>query len=113
METKIWHNPKCTKSRQALALLKDHGIEPEIYLYLDTPPTLSELKEVLKSLGISAQDLARKGEAAYKEGALKDADEGELLKAMVAEPRLIERPIVLTKKGAVIGRPTEKILDII
>jgi len=113
MDTTIWHNPRCTKSRQALALLREHGIEPKVYLYLDTPPSLSDLKKVLKTLGITAQDLARKGEDAYKDGGLKDADDAGVLKAMVAEPRLIERPIVITEKGAVIGRPTEKILEII
>jgi arsenate reductase len=89
----IYHNPRCSKSRQTLQLLLDNGIEPEIVLYLDTPPKAASLKQLLAKLGISARDLLRKGEQAYKD--------------------LVERPIVICGDQAVLGRPPENALQLI
>jgi len=111
----IYHNPRCSKSRQALELLRQRGIEPEIVEYLKTPPDKAELKRILKLLGLTPRALMRKGEAVYKEKRLDDpklTDE-QLIAAMVAYPVLIERPIVLAGKKAALGRPPEKVLDIL
>ncbi|HVO17444.1 MAG TPA: arsenate reductase (glutaredoxin) [Alphaproteobacteria bacterium] len=111
----IYHNPRCSKSRQALELLRQRGIEPEIVEYLKTPPDKAELKRILKLLGLTPRALMRKGEAVYKEKRLDDpklTDE-RLIAAMVANPVLIERPIVLAGKKAALGRPPEKVLDIL
>jgi arsenate reductase len=111
----IYHNPRCSKSRQALELLRQRGIEPEIVEYLKTPPDKAELKRILKLLGLTPRALMRKGEAVYKEKRLDDpklTDE-QLIAAMVANPVLIERPIVLAGKKAALGRPPEKVLDIL
>lgn len=110
----IYHNPRCSKSRQALALLEDKGIKTDVVLYLESPPDQKALRAILKKLGIAARDLLRKGEDEYKQlqldnPALSDAD---LLNAMCAHPRLIERPIVINGNRAVIGRPPEKVLEI-
>lgn len=113
MDVTIWHNPRCTKSREGLALLQEKGITPTVYLYLDTPPDRTQLEEILVALKVKASDLVRRKEQAFKDQNLKDADDEKILAAMLAEPRLIERPIVVTPKGAVIGRPTEKILEIL
>ncbi len=116
MSTKFFHNPRCSKSRQTLQLLKDKGVEPEIVEYLKTPPTEQELKEVLNLLDMKPRDLMRKKEAEYKANNLDDeslSDE-DLIAAMVKFPKLIERPIVITEdKKAALGRPPESILDII
>ncbi len=114
-EFTLYHNPRCSKSRQTLALLQDNGVEPEIVLYLDTPPNESELKSLLKKLGLSARDLLRKGEAAYKENGLSDTtlSEQALIDAMLAHPKLIERPIVVHGSRAVLGRPPENALELI
>lgn len=111
----ILHNPRCSKSRQTLALLEEKGIEPDIIQYLDTPPTAVELKTILTKLGISARDLLRKGEDDYKALNLQDPNlsEDELIEAMVTHPRLIERPIVINNDKAKIGRPPESVLDIV
>lgn len=111
----LYHNPRCSKSRTALALLHDHGIEPEVRLYLEQPPTAAELKQVLSKLGISARALLRKSEAAYKELNLADESlsEAALIKAMVAHPKLIERPIAITKDRAIVGRPPENLLALL
>ena len=110
----IWHNPRCSKSRQTLALLQDHGIEPEDVRYLETPPSKQQIKDILKKLGIPAIDLARRGESAFKALALsKDASEAELIDAMSKEPVLIERPVVVHGDRAVLGRPPENVLDLI
>ena len=113
--TTIYHNPRCSKSRETLQLLQDKGISPDIVLYLDTPPDAKTLKEILKKLKIGARDLMRKGEAEYKELNLADAalSEDQLVDAMVAHPRLIERPIVVHGKKAALGRPPEQVLDIL
>lgn len=111
----ILHNPRCSKSRQTLALLEEKGIEPEIIKYLDTPPSATELKAILQKLGISARDLLRKGEDDYKALNLKDSSlsEDALIEAMVEHPKLIERPIVIKDNKARLGRPPESVLDII
>lgn len=111
----IYHNPRCSKSRQTLQLLQDNQIEPEVVLYLETPPDAATLKSLLKKLRISARDLLRKGEDAYRELNLGDASLGEdaLIAAMVADPKLIERPIVVKDETAVLGRPPENVLELL
>ncbi|MEA3373939.1 MAG: arsenate reductase (glutaredoxin) [Campylobacterota bacterium] len=110
----IWHNPRCSKSRQGLALLEDNGIAPDVLKYLDTPPTAEEIKAVLKKLGITARELIRTKEAEYKELGLKDIDDEErLIEAMAVHPKLIERPVVIVGDKAVIGRPPEKVLELV
>jgi len=111
----IYHNPRCSKSRQTLALLQERNIEPEIILYLDAPPSATELKTLLTQLGISARALLRKGEEAYKTHQLKNPDlsDAELIAFMVQFPKLIERPIVVAGNRAALGRPPEQVLDIL
>ena len=111
----IYHNPRCSKSRQTLQLLQENNIEPEIVLYLETPPDASALKDILGKLGIAPRDLLRKGEDAYKELNLKDAAHSDdtLIDAMVSHPKLIERPIVIKGEKAVLGRPPENVLELI
>ncbi|EIF50731.1 arsenate reductase (glutaredoxin) [Sulfurovum sp. AR] len=110
----IWHNPRCSKSRNAAALLEEKGVEAEVVKYLDTPPSKEELKAVLKMLGISARELMRTKEAIYKELNLKEeTDEEKLIEAMVENPKLIERPIVIKDGKAAIGRPIENIIDLL
>lgn len=111
----IYHNPRCSKSRQTLALLEEKGIAPEIILYLDTPPTADELVAVLKKLGMQARELMRKGEDEYKALNLDDASlaETDLVAAMASHPKLIERPIVIRGKKALIGRPPENVLQLL
>ena len=115
MSLKIFHNPRCSKSRQTLDLLTDKGFEPEIVKYLETPPTAAELREILALLGLGARDLLRSGEAEFKELGLGDASlgEDELIDAMVRHPKLIQRPIVVTDKAARLGRPPESVLEIL
>lgn len=113
--TTIYHNPRCSKSRQTLALLEEKGVEPEVVLYLETPPDAATLRDLLARLGKSPRELMRKGEAAYKENGLADpalSDE-ELIEAMVRHPKLIERPIVVNGERAALGRPPENVLDIL
>ena len=111
----IYHNPRCSKSRQTLALLEERGIAPEIVLYLETPPTAEVLDDILKKLGISARELLRKGEDVYKENNLSDASLSpqQLIDAMVENPKLIERPIVINGDKAALGRPPEQVLSIL
>lgn len=110
----LWHNPRCSKSRQALALLENEGVEAEIFKYLNHAPEVSEIKKILKMLGISARELMRTKESVYKELGLKDVDdEAVLIKAMSEHPKLIERPIFIKGNKAVIGRPPEKVLEIL
>jgi arsenate reductase len=115
MTIEIFHNPRCSKSRATLALLQEQGVEPAVRLYLDDPPDAAELRAILNKLGIAARDLLRKGEAEYRELGLADETLGEsrLIAAMVAHPRLIERPIVITGARAAIGRPPESVLEIL
>lgn len=110
----IYHNPRCSKSRQTLALLQEEGIEPLVVYYLDNPPTVDGLRQLLQRLGLSARDLVRSKEAEYKNAGLdKHSDEEELLAAMAAHPKLIERPIVVRGERAVLGRPPENVLELI
>ncbi len=110
----IWHNPRCSKSRNAAALLEEKGIEAEVVKYLDTPPTKEEIKSVLEMLGISARELMRTKESVYKELGLKEVEEEEkLIEAMAEHPKLIERPIVIKGSKAAIGRPIEKIIELL
>ncbi|MFK7732106.1 MAG: arsenate reductase (glutaredoxin) [Pseudomonadales bacterium] len=115
----IFHNPRCSKSRQTLALLEENGIEPEIRLYLENPPTADELRALLAQLGIDARSLLRKGEDEYKALKLNDLglSDAELINAMANHPRLIERPIVTrvsgSKRSSVLGRPPENVLEIL
>ncbi len=108
---KIYHNPRCSKSRQTLALIEDSGQDCEVIKYLETPPSEAELSQLLALLGISARQLLRKGEAEYKELNLADEslDEAALIKAMSEHPKLIERPIVSRDGEAVLGRPPENV----
>lgn len=108
----IYHNPKCSKSRQTLQLLEDKGVAPEIVLYMDTPPTADEFKAILKKLGKSAAEVLRAKEA-KEEGLSKDMDEEALIKGMIANPRCIERPIVIKDAKAVLGRPPENVLALV
>ena len=111
----IYHDPRCSKSRQTLQLLEDNGVSPEIVLYLENTPSKAKLKKIVQQLGISARALLRKGEDAYKENNLKDdsLSESALIDAMVAHPKLIERPIVVKGDKAVLGRPPENVLGLI
>jgi arsenate reductase len=110
----IWHNPRCSKSRQTLEILEKNGIEAEVVKYLETEPTEDELKEVLVKLGMSAKELLRDGEDIYKQLKLNDVeDEGVLIRAMTRFPKLIQRPIVIKGDKAVLGRPPEKVLELI
>ena len=116
MSITIYHNPRCSKSRQTLAILEDKGEQPQIVKYLETPPDEAQLREIIKMLGLaSARDLMRKKEKEYKELGLDDAakTEDELIAAMVAHPKLIERPIVIKDGKAALGRPPEKVIDIL
>jgi len=115
MTVTIYHNPRCSKSRQTLALIEDKGVAPKIVDYLKAPPSVAELKRILKKLGLNARDIVRKGESRYAELGLKDKDVGdaELLALMVENPILIERPIVVSGERAAIGRPPEAVLKIL
>lgn len=111
----IFHNPRCSKSRGALELLEERGIQPEIIRYLETPPNATELKALLAKLGIGARQLLRTGEDEYKDLDLATPalTDDQLIEAMVSHPKLIERPIVIVGDKAVIGRPPEKVLEIL
>ena len=114
MTTTIWHNPRCSKSRQTLQLLRDNDVEPEIVEYLKSTPSADEIRDVLKTLGIEARALMRTKESVYKELGLKDVDdEAALIQAMVDNPALIERPVVLKDGKAALGRPPEDVLKIL
>lgn len=115
MTVTIWHNPRCSKSRATLSLLEDKGIEPEIVRYLDEAPSADEIREVLDKLGMSACDLIRTGEDAYKQLNLSDPalSEDELIEAMAENPILIERPVVIKGDKAALGRPPEQVLEIL
>lgn len=111
----IWHNPRCSKSRQTLALIRDAGVEPTIIEYLQTPPTEAELTDALNKLGLRPRELMRKKEAPYKELGLDDDALGvdQLVSAMVQNPILIERPIVFGVGRAIVGRPPENVLELL
>lgn len=105
----IYHNPRCSKSRQTLALLKERGINPVIIEYLKNPLTEDEIKDLLVKLDLPAQDLMRQKETLFKTLELKNQDDETLIKAMAVHPALIERPVVVSGEKAVIGRPPEQV----
>jgi arsenate reductase len=110
----IYHNPRCSKSRATLGLLEANGIQPEIVLYLETPPNDTQIKGLLKKLGMSAAQLLRRGEPECKSCGLdKSSSDAVIIAAMAACPKLIERPIVVRGKRAVLGRPPENVLELI
>ena len=110
----IYHNPRCSKSRGALALIEEGGITPEVIRYLDTPPTRDELVSLLAKLGMKPSELVRTGEDVYKaEYAGKPMSEDDWLDAMIRHPVLIERPIVVAGDRAVVGRPPERVLELL
>ena len=115
MSTKIYHNPRCSKSRQTLELLHEKQVDAEIIEYLTSPPGREELKSLLAMLGLEPRQLMRTKEAEYKELGLDDESlsRDALIEAMIANPKLIERPIVVHNGKAAIGRPPEKILEIL
>lgn len=111
----LYHNPRCSKSRETLQLLEEAGQAPKIVLYLDTPPSAATLRQLLKKLGLGARQLLRNKETLYKELGLDDTtlSDKALIDAMVAHPKLIERPIVVLGERAVLGRPPENALELI
>ncbi|MFK8328970.1 arsenate reductase (glutaredoxin) [Pseudomonas sp. BJa5] len=111
----LYHNPRCSKSRGALELLEARGLAPTVVRYLETPPSAAELAALLGKLGISARQLLRSGEDEYKDLNLADPSlsEAQLIDAMVKHPKLIERPILIAGDKAVVGRPPEKVLEIL
>ncbi|GAB6067219.1 arsenate reductase (glutaredoxin) [Methylothermus subterraneus] len=115
MTVVLYHNPRCSKSRAALQLLRARGIEPKIVEYLKTPPSRAELEEILAKLGLEPRALMRKGEAIYRELGLDDPalSREALILAMLEHPVLIERPIAVAGARAVIGRPPEKVLELL
>jgi arsenate reductase len=114
-KVKIYHNPRCSKSRQTLELLKDHGVDVEVVEYLKNPPDKKELKAILKMLDMDPRELMRKKEKEYKEAGLDDPDltMDALINTMIKHPILIERPIVVCNGKAAIGRPPQAVLDIL
>lgn len=111
----LYHNPRCSKSRAALQLLTERGVTPEVVEYLKTPPDEDTLRALLAKLGLSPRELMRRGEPDYKEGKLDDPalSDDDLIRAMAANPRLIERPILVADERAVIGRPPERVLELL
>ena len=112
---KIYHNPRCSKSRQALQIIKDHGVEPKVIEYLKQPLSKDELENIAKSLGVRPKEFVRKSEAQFKDNNLADQlekDDG-LIEAMSKFPKIMERPIVISDMGAVIGRPPENVLKVL
>jgi arsenate reductase len=114
-EFTIYHNPRCSKSRQTLALLEENGVNPDVVLYLETPPSAAELEALLRKLDIEARQLLRKGEDEYRALGLADENLGDevLIEAMATNPKLIERPIVEKGETAVLGRPPENVLELL
>ncbi|MBT2969784.1 MAG: arsenate reductase (glutaredoxin) [gamma proteobacterium symbiont of Ctena orbiculata] len=115
MSVEIYHNPRCSKSRQTLQLLQDKGIEADVVEYLKTPPDRATLERILDMLGLEPRELMRKKEKEYKALQLDDPQlsREQLIEAMIANPKLIERPIVIQNGRAAIGRPPEKVLEIL
>ncbi len=108
----IWHNPKCSKSREAMSILEENSCESEIVKYLETKPNTQEIKDILNMLGLNARDLMRTKEDIYKELNLKDENNEErLIEAMAEHQKLIERPIIIKEGKAIIGRPTSRIAE--
>jgi arsenate reductase len=115
MSVKIYHNPRCSKSRETLKLVEEQGVELEIIEYLKHPPTAAELQDILNKLGLKPRQLMRTKEAEYKDNGLDDPalSDAELIEAMIRIPKLIERPIVLANDKAAVGRPPESVLAIL
>lgn len=115
MQVTIYHNPRCSKSRQTLALLEERGVEPRVVEYLKTPPAAEELREILGMLGVGPADLLRTGESEYRELGLDEADvtDARRIEAMITHPKLMQRPIVVCGGEARIGRPPEQVLEIL
>ena len=115
MKVEIYHNPRCSKSRETLALLRGRGIEPEVIEYLKAPPDRQTLEKLLKMLKMQPRDLMRKKEKEYVELGLDnpELDRDDLVQAMVDHPKLIERPIVIHNRKAALGRPPQQVLDIL
>lgn len=111
MMVRIYHNPRCSKSRQTLALIEEKGITPDVITYLDTPPTPQELSGILEMLGMQPEDILRKKEA--KEEGIDGLRGNDLIEALCAHPRAIERPIVVNGDKAVLGRPPENVIEIL
>lgn len=111
----LYHNPRCSKSRGALELLQERGIEPQVVRYLDTPPDAATLRTLVSKLGIRPRELLRTGEEEYRSLGLADESVGDdaIIEAMAAHPRLIERPILMRDERAVIGRPPERVLELL
>ena len=114
-EYTMWHNPRCSKSRQTLALLEEYGVEPEIVKYVDSPPDKDAIRAALDMLGFEPRELMRKNEAIYSELELDDVKKNreELIDAMAEHPRLIERPVVIRGDRAAVGRPPENVLQLL
>jgi arsenate reductase len=114
MSLLYYHNPRCRKSRETLQFLKENGVEPELFLYLKTPPAYEELEEVIRKLRIKPYDLIRRNEKIFKENFKgKEFTDDEWIKILVENPKLIERPIIISDDKAVIGRPKEKVLELL
>ena len=113
MSVTIYHNPRCSKSRQTLELIREKGVEPQIVEYLDTPPSAAELKDILSKLGMSAAQIVRKKEAKEEGIDVEALDNDALIEALAAHPRAIERPIVVKGAKAVMGRPPENVIDLV
>lgn len=113
----IWHNPRCSKSRQTLALIEEAGVTPTVRQYLHEPPTVEQLDATLTALGLEPWQLVRRGEAEFKDLGMGDwpkEDRARWIEAMVANPKIIERPVVIAEDGrAVVGRPPENVEDLL
>jgi arsenate reductase len=111
----LWHNPRCSKSRQALALLRERGVEPTLRLYLEQPPSAADLSALLAALALPARELIRRDESVCRDAGLDDMslDDAALIAAMVAQPILIQRPIAVSAGRAVVGRPPERVLELL
>ena len=114
-EVTIYHNPRCTKSRQTLELLREKGVEPKVIEYLKTPPKPAEIERLLDMLGLEPRELMRTNEAEYKDNNLKDESlsRAQLIEAFTRWPKLLQRPVVVAGNRAAIGRPPEQVLEII
>lgn len=113
MTARIYHNPKCSTSRKTLELLRDNGVEPEVVLYLKSPPSRAELEALIADAGIDVRTAVRKRESLYSELGLADASDDKLLDAMAEHPILIERPFVVTDNGTRLARPLDNVREIL
>jgi len=113
MSVTIYHNPRCSKSRQTLELIREKGVEPEIVEYLETPPSAAELKDILSKLGMSAAEIVRSKEAKEEGIDVSALDNDALIEALAAHPRAIERPIVVKDAKAVMGRPPQNVINLL